>query len=421
MPTDVMGIEQEYILGAKQDLSHDQRTNLAALLIKNVAKSVPLIKSTEPSVNGSAFMLCNGAKIYVDAGNYPEVASAETCNPLDALINMRACEKLLLSAIGTSASTVGMPPNRISLLRAVTDYSGHFSGFHVNVLLRKISVPDLAQLLPQFLVTRYYSCAGGWGPTGFVMSHKHRAIKCVASQDTRENRAICNLKNEPLSKSFRRAHITHGDACMSDVSLFLSLGTTALVLRMLDEEISVGPSMRLRDPIEALSKLDCDLSWKTPLQLACGAEASALQIQEHYLAAAEAFTKRCGEPWMREVVKYWRRTLEQLRSSPVELERSLDPFIKRKFFRRILAKQGVSLEEFGRWCQVVWNFREHFAGGESPRPLCPRIPPRTAAFGPFRILAGTHESESFFVGPCSPYVSCLERRLGARSLVSRDR
>ncbi len=369
MEPSLFGLENELSLVSDRLELRPQMPGLALKLIDCLRKSTVSLPCNEGSANPPGLMMENGNRIYIDDNNYVENATAEVRRPEDVLVYQRAGELLLLRALTKAAQTTGIAPETIRLVRAVTDYAGNFSGQHINVLLRRHSATDLVSFIVPFLVTRFYACAGGWGPTGFVMTQKGQAIKCVSSKDTRENRGIVHQKEESLAQQgFRRIHLTSSDATMSELGTYLTVGCTALVLKMLDDGACVGPALSLADPVGALRTLDADPSWQRPLPLACGGEASALDIQEHYLRAAEAYcAKQACEPWMKMVLHRWRAALDDLRTAPGKLTRQLDPYIKMKLYCGVLASQGFELKEFSQYCGAICFLQSHLGSEELPK------------------------------------------------------
>jgi hypothetical protein len=363
----IVGIEAELNLAILKPGSRAQRKKVVAALVNSLPGYVPAVRAAPSPTSPAGYMTSLGSKIYVD-GEYLEVASAEVRAPLEALIGLRANEQFLLIALASVTTAFGLEPKDVKLIRACTDYAGQFRGFHQNFLTRQYEVGALVEHLVPFLVTRFASCAGGLGPSGFVMSQKNGSVRCVASPDSREDRGIVHLKRESLSRApFKRIHIAHGDANMSEVSALVSLGSTALVIKMLDAGVCIGPAYKLHDPLKALRILDRDIGWSTPLPLASGSKATALEIQRHFLEAAEAYVPRQREPWMRQVVTLWREALDALRlGGPDALSRSMDPWIKRWIYAMRLREHGITLEDFSSWCPAVSSARS-FLNGERHR------------------------------------------------------
>ena len=320
----------------------------------------------KPAPLPSGVMTQNGGRLYVD-GEFLEAASPEVSNPRDALVYLWAMERLLLTALKKSAAALSLDPNTARLIRRCDDGAGHHLGFHVNVQTRHFAAPSIVEHLVPFLVTRFYGLAGGLGPDGFTLSQKHRAVRTVASNDSRNQRGIVHLKNEPLaSNGSRRVHICHGDMCMSELGCLLTVGATALVVRMLDDGACVGPAYRLSDPIDALRRLDTDYEWSRPLPLASGGAAAAIDIQEHYCQAAARYARLCGEAWMLDVVERWQWALDRLRAKgPSGLADSFDAFIKMRLYQGLLRQHGLTLAEFGLWCGPVHATREYLSAPEA--------------------------------------------------------
>ena len=366
----ILGLENELTVGV---VSPDKRAHVPqvlASLIEVLHRNVPSVHCHEGPLPG-LMLGSNGSRIYVEDGSsHLESATPEARTPEDVLAYQRANELLIIHALSEAVTSGGLADGDVRLSRIVTDYAPepHFCGQHLSVLMRRYSPEELVPALVPFLVTRFYAAAGGWDATGFVMTHKNRAVRCISSPDTRENRGIINLKNEPLGPpGLKRLHLTHSDACMSELGTYLTVGCTALVCKMLDDGVWVGPAFALEDPLRALRQLDSDPTWARPLRLKCGRQASALDIQEHYLNAAEHYTRRGGgEPWMQEVVKRWRGSLDALRKGPEQLADSLDPYIKMRMYARILGKRGLSLGDFGLWGATLGLMEPHL--DETPLP-----------------------------------------------------
>ena len=154
---------------------------------------------------------------------------------------------------------------------------------------------------------------------------------------------------------------------MSDWGNFLTLGCTALVLKMLDDGVNVGAALQPLDPVAALRMLDKDFSWTQPIPLACGDERNGIEIQEHYLRCAEAYIQRKPAAWAKRVVKLWREAIERLKQGPAQLAQMLDPYIKMRVFGRLLVEQGFSFKQFSSWSRVISSILPQLKGAEPPR------------------------------------------------------
>ncbi len=357
----VFGAEYELTLVTHTERARAVRKGFITRLVQCVPQVTPGVPNLEGLPGPLGFMLLNGSRIYRDVGDFVEICSPEVRDPSQVVQWQRANEQILLAALPQAARACGLDPAEAGLMRASTDYAGHFCGMHASFETRDNPVAGLVEYLVPFLVSRFYACAGGLGPSGLTMTHKNRAVRCVASADTRNQRGIVCLRNESLSgNGGHRVHLTHADLCMTDLSAYLTIGCTALVIMMLEAGAGLGPCFKLLDPVEAIRQLDEDFTWSRPLDLACGSTASALDIQEHYLEAAEAFGKRAGVPWASEVTRQWRWALDRLRhQGPRGLSRSLDAYIKLALYEAVLKRNSLTLQDFSRWCAVL-ELTQHY-------------------------------------------------------------
>ena len=100
--------------------------------------------------------------------------------------------------------------------------------------------------------------------------------------ETTLKRPIVNTRDEPHAdpQRYRRLHVIVGDANLAEVATFLKVGTTSLVLAMIEDDVSGSRSLALADPVRAMHDVapgpDVHLS---PSPMADGTTATALDIQ----------------------------------------------------------------------------------------------------------------------------------------------
>jgi proteasome accessory factor A len=128
-----------------------------------------------------------------------------------------------------------------------------------------------------------------------------------------QNRAIVNTRDEPLAdpNQYRRIHLLLGDSNMAEYATALKLGTTGLVLQLIEE--GKGPrDLDLDEPVEALQEISQDQDREWILRLQSGKRISAIDIQEQFLAAAKMHcTGQDDETdW---VLEQWEAVLQDLR------------------------------------------------------------------------------------------------------------
>ncbi len=243
-------------------------------------------------------LLTNGARLYVDHA-HPEYSSPEVTNPRDAVLWDRAGEEVMLAAVRALAASPHTPDVRLS--KNNVDGKGASYGTHENYLVdRALPFGTLAELLTPFLVTRQVFAGSGrvgLGPTGaeagYQMSQRADYIEAEVGLETTLRRPIINTRDEPHADPdrFRRLHVIIGDANCFEVATYLKLGTTSLVLAVLEAvtrgDAAIPPaweSLTLAEPVEAVQQVSRDLTLTKPLHLADGRSLTAIEIQHAYLA-----------------------------------------------------------------------------------------------------------------------------------------
>ena len=195
---------------------------------------------------------------------------------------------------------------------------------------------------------------------GKVLQTPRGAVYCVSqraehiwesvSSATTRSRPIINTRDEPHADAerYRRLHVIVGDSNMSETTTLLKLGTTDLVLRML-EHGSVLRDMSLENPIRAIREISHDPTGRKTVRLANGRELSALEIQTEFLERARDFAQRRGlldDPAgiHSRVVDLWTRTITAVDTGDLSpVEREIDWVIKLRLIERYMAKHDLTL------------------------------------------------------------------------------
>jgi proteasome accessory factor A len=139
-----------------------------------------------------------------------------------------------------------------------------------------------------------------------------------------QNRAIVNTRDEPLAdpNQYRRIHLLLGDSNMAEYATALKLGTTGLVLQLI-EEGHAPHDLDLNEPVESLQEISQDQDRQWLVRLQSGKTISAIDIQEQFLAAAQAHCRGQDEEtdW---VLDQWESVLQDLRGDYVKLVGRID-------------------------------------------------------------------------------------------------
>jgi proteasome accessory factor A len=302
----------------------------------------------------SNVFLKNGARLYLDVGSHPEYATPECDDVVELVTHDKAGERTLEGLLMDAERRLreeGIAGD-IYLFKNNTDSAGNSYGCHENYLVgRHGEFSRLADVLIPFLVTRQIICGAGkvlLTPRGavFCVSQRAEHIWEGVSSATTRSRPIINTRDEPHADAerFRRLHVIVGDSNMSETTTLLKIGTTDLVLRMIEAGV-VMRDLTLENAIRAIREISHDVTGRRTVKLANGREASALDIQSEYFVKARDFVdRRGGDDTTQRVLDLWERTLKAVDSQDLSLvDREIDWVIKHQLVERYRAKHGLAL------------------------------------------------------------------------------
>lgn len=333
----IMGVETEYGISGK--LGPDE---LARYLFRPVVEKYSSTNIFTP----------NGARLYLDVGSHPEVATAE-CDQLTQLLNHERAGDEVLNDMAVRAEQaladdgIGGP---LYLFKNNVDSVGNSYGCHENYLIgREMVLKTLGKQLLPFMITRQlYAGAGLIGEDGFLLSQRADQVWEGISSSTTRTRPIINTRDEPHGDShrFRRMHIIVGDSNMSETTFALKIGATQLVLEMLEAGVPL-PDFELDNPILHIREIARDMTGSTPLARKDGSTVTALEVQETFCSAArEWLAERPDEGTpnaeLAKVVDLWGRALRAIRSGDFsEVDTEIDWMIKLKLLNRYRDRLGA--------------------------------------------------------------------------------
>src|SRR5215472_15184994 len=223
-------------------------------------------------------VLTNGARYYVDHA-HPEYSTPECADVYDVIRYDKAGERILAQSI-TAASRTLPPGQSLVVLKNNSDGKGNSYGSHENYLMDR-SVPFariVSHVMPHFVSRQIYTGAGKVGSeaasTGgqeitFQITQRADFFEEEVGLETTLKRPIVNTRDEPHcdAQKYRRLHVIVGDANLSEISTFLKVGTTALVLSMIEDDWFARAGDRdltLADPVIAMRRVSYDLSLGRP-------------------------------------------------------------------------------------------------------------------------------------------------------------
>jgi proteasome accessory factor A len=131
---------------------------------------------------------------------------------------------------------------------------------------------------------------------------------------------------------------------MSEYATFLKVGTTSILLQMLEDPGALLRDMSLENPIKAIREISHDITCRRRVRLANGWDASALDIQGEYLARARRYHEQHGLPPEEELaLEMWDHCLTAIEKDPFSLDRECDWVIKHNLIERFRERHGLPL------------------------------------------------------------------------------
>ncbi len=291
-------------------------------------------------------VLTNGARYYVDHA-HPEYSSPECADPLTLVLYDKAGEEVLRRSMRAAAHAFPGSPAPV-VYKNNSDGKGNSYGCHENYLMDR-AVPFAkvaAAVVPHFVTRQIFTGAGKVGTetaaldksqVHYQISQRAEFFEEVIGLETTLKRPIVNTRDEPHAdpRRFRRLHVIVGDANLSEVATFLKVGTTALVLAMVEDDVTPPRDLTPADPVRAMHHVSVDLDLDRPFAMADGSTATALAVQWELFTAARKYADHHGlsvvggdevGEW---ILQRWEAVLHALETDPSSLSRQLDWVAKR--------------------------------------------------------------------------------------------
>jgi proteasome accessory factor PafA2 len=297
-------------------------------------------------------ILTNGARLYVDHA-HPEYSTPEVTNPRDAVLWDKAGEWVMAEASKRAAVVMpGQPP--IQLYKNNTDNKGASYGAHENFLMsRATPFAEIVRHLTPFFVSRQVVCGQGrvgigqdGRGEGFQISQRADFFEVEVGLETTLKRPIINTRDEPHADSerYRRLHVIIGDANLAEISTYLKIGTTCLVLAMIEDRF-LTIDLSVDDPVPSLRAVSHDPSLKHLLRMRSGRSLTAVQLQMEYLEQARKYVEdRFGtdvDAQTADVLDRWESVLTRLEHDPMECVRELDWVAKLRLLEGYRSRDGL--------------------------------------------------------------------------------
>jgi Pup amidohydrolase len=310
---------------------------------------------TDEDLGLANVILTNGARLYVDHA-HPEFSTPEVTNPLDIVRWDKAGEQVMLDAQKRAAALPGGQP--ILLYKNNTDGKGASYGAHENYLMRR-STPfaDIVKHLTPFFVSRQVVCGAGrvgigqdGRDHGYQISQRADFFEVEVGLETTLKRPIINTRDEPHAdpEKYRRLHVIIGDANLAEISTYLKIGTTALVLAMIEDRF-IDRDLGVDGPVSALRAVSHDPGLQELVTLHDGRRLTAVQLQLEYLDLARKYVEdRYGadaDDQTLDVLARWESVLDRLERDPMSLASELDWVAKLKLLEQYRQRDGLGWDD----------------------------------------------------------------------------
>lgn len=307
----------------------------------------------------SDLVLSNGARYYNDHA-HPEYSTPE-CTTLKEIVAQDSAGERVISECARRRNQ-HLPPNQHArLYKNNTDFVGHSYGCHDNFLMqRDVPWERIVRDVIPFLVTRQIFAGAGkmgveaegeGGTSGiFQLAQRSDFFSVLCSIDTMNRRPIVNTRDEPHADAaaYRRFHVIVGDANMSQWATAMKMGTTALVLSVI--EADRAPLFRVASPVDAVKHVSRDEGrrWMVPLE--GGAEVAAVDLQRAYLQAAREVCD-LADPDVAWVLREWETVLNDLESDYTLCADRVDWVAKFQLLQAFREEQGLDWSD--PWLQSI--------------------------------------------------------------------
>jgi len=284
-------------------------------------------------------VLTNGARFYVDHA-HPELSTPECADALAVVTWDKAAEGILVRAMA-AAGRLLPDGQEIVVHKNNSDGKGNSYGCHENYLMDR-AVPFnriITQATAHFISRQIFTGAGKVGSEApgvslaevpYQLTQRADFFEAEVGLETTLKRPIINTRDEPHAdaQKYRRLHVIVGDANLAEVATLLKVGTTALVLAMVEDDF-LPRDFVFRAPVQAMRQVSYDLGLRRPLELVGGSTVTALEVQWELLDRARKFAEDrglevVGQDVGAEVLRRWEAVLTGLETDPMSVAGQVD-------------------------------------------------------------------------------------------------
>lgn len=335
--------------------------------------------------------MVNGGRAYLD-GQIFEMATPECSNPEDVTRRLFANEALLLDQIGAMNDRLarggfhGLPGGRVEISKKTSNFRGNDSyGCHENFQIRRFEPRSGAELfretrrrllrpLAPFLISRQPFIGAGnltnraefvVSPRGIMTSigiatsagRSHGSTPLAFIRRDGDTLTERSSSSDVCETEYARLQVCCSDGNVSSLQTEFKLGTTAIVLRMIEEGYLTASPVILLTRREAMQTVAEDTTLTARLETKNGNTITALELNRlYFLRARRFFETHPRHGWEARTMVLWEEWLRKLSHNPAALDAVLDWRILLRFVEFELERKfHLTLRELQERLSDPWN------------------------------------------------------------------
>ncbi len=301
-------------------------------------------------------VLTNGARYYVDHA-HPEISTPECLDAREIVRWDRAAEEVVRASMDAAKRLLG-DGSEIVTYKNNSDGKGNSYGCHENYLVDRATPFGriVAQITPHFVSRQVFCGAGKVGSefagtssktVPYQISQRADFFEEEVGLETTLKRPIVNTRDEPHcdAQKYRRLHVIVGDANMAEVATYLKVGTTAIMLAMIEDD-AVGTDLTLANPVAAIRQISHDPTLKRTVLLREGKRVTALELQWALLERAQKYERShgleaVGDRVGSDVLAKWETVLTGLESDRASVAPWVDWVAKQRLIDAYAERHGI--------------------------------------------------------------------------------
>ena len=303
-------------------------------------------------------VLENGARFYVDHA-HPEISTPECINALQVVKYDRSGERILEKAMSLANEALS-PEEEIIVYKDNSDGKGNSYGCHENYLVDRLTPfgEIICHATTHFITRQIFTGSGKIGveATGvdsdsikYQLTQRADFFEEEVGLETTLKRPIINTRDEPHADAtkYRRLHVICGDANMSETATFLKVGSTSILLAMIEDSY-LTKRIIFDNPVRSIKEVSHDTTLRKHLILNDGSTITALEAQWEILNSASEYISRGGGEFTggevaNKIINTWEKVLTGLENNPENLRSEIDWIAKKFLIESFADRHNLSI------------------------------------------------------------------------------